>query len=249
MSHEFRIPSILPPAPLLHAHLFEQVPHDDFEHLQRRLAYEAASRNDGLISLLIAEHPQLITIGRVGSREHIQYDDAALAKQALEWEFVNRGGGCILHRPGQLSIALVVPLARLKWSVGDYLRRVQIGLEQLITKLGVTPRVRSQRLGVWGKSGVLAALGVHIRHGFATYGAYLNVNPSLAGYDQIATIADDEQPNMGSLLAEKATAGRMNQVRAMLPTCMAEALSCEQCQVFTGHSLLPAANHVAKLTA
>jgi lipoyl(octanoyl) transferase len=233
----------------LHVHLFGLVPHDDFEHLQRRLAYESGSRNDGLISLLVAEHPPLITIGRAGSRAHIECDAEMLEREQLEVEYVTRGGGCVLHGPGQLSIAFAAPLVRLKWSVGGYLRRLQQGLEQTVKSLGITPRIREEHFGVWGRSGLLAALGIHVRHGIASYGAYLNVCPETRLHSRIATVAHDAQPSFGALLAEKPSAGRMGNVRATLSECMARALGCEQFELFTGHPLLPAVKHVAKLIA
>ena len=52
----------------VHIHLLGTVDFEDCLSLQRRLAYDALSRADGRIVVLICEHPPLITIGRGGSR-------------------------------------------------------------------------------------------------------------------------------------------------------------------------------------
>ena len=51
-----------------HFHLLGCVDFEDCLSLQRRLAYDALTRGDGRIVVLICEHPPLVTIGRAGSR-------------------------------------------------------------------------------------------------------------------------------------------------------------------------------------
>ena len=49
---------------------------------------------------MLCEHPPTISVGRSGSRAHIVPDDDALRGLGIKVHWVNRGGGCILHRPG-----------------------------------------------------------------------------------------------------------------------------------------------------
>src|SRR5215212_9820269 len=60
---EPRLPREFP----VHIHLLGTVDFEDCLALQRRLAYDALTRADGRIILLICEHPPLITLGRAGS--------------------------------------------------------------------------------------------------------------------------------------------------------------------------------------
>ena len=86
----------------------------DFEAclaLQQRLVYEAAGRDDGQITLLLCEHPLTITVGRQGSRADIRLGQSASWKAGgSRSRWVNRGGGCLVHAPGQLAIYPIVPL-------------------------------------------------------------------------------------------------------------------------------------------
>ena len=61
--------------------------------LQQRLVYEAGGRQGGPITLLVCEHPPLITIGRSGSRAHLRVRPPSwpAGKSRVRW--VNRGGG------------------------------------------------------------------------------------------------------------------------------------------------------------
>lgn len=225
--------------PAVHFHLFGQVPLEDMHNLQRRLAYEAASRADGRITILACEHEPLITIGRGGSLADVQLDYEELFQHRLEVRYVARGGGAVLHGPGQLALYVIAPLARLRWTVGDYLRRLQAGLATTLDELRVRHEQRGHQFGLWGSSGLLAAFGVSVRHGISLHGVSLNVAPELPVYRRLLGISGDPGSGMGSLLSEQPSAGRMANVRSTLIARLAPALGCEASHVFTGHPLLP----------
>src|SRR5687768_18555260 len=107
----------------IHIHLLGLVDYEDCLSLQRRLAYDALTRADGRIVVLICEHPPLITIGRSGSRAQVRLTGAELASRQLAIRYIGRGGGAILHAPGQLAIYPIAPLDWHGWTIGDYLRK------------------------------------------------------------------------------------------------------------------------------
>jgi lipoyl(octanoyl) transferase len=225
--------------PAVHFHLFGHVLLEDMLNLQRRLAYEAASRDDGRITILACEHELAITIGRSGSRADVLLDQEELERRQLELHYVARGGGTILHGPGQLALYLIAPLGRLRWSPGDYLRRLQTGLTATLDALLVRHQTPPHAFDLWGKSGLLAAIGVTIRHGIATFGGALNVAPEPRLYRHVHCVSGNARSRMGSLLTEDVAAGRMAAVRSTLIATLPSALGCETSQVFSGHPLLP----------
>ena len=225
--------------PTVQLHLFGQTPLEDLHNLQRRLAYEAASRDDGHMTVLMCEHEPIITIGRAGSRADVGLDYEELARREIEVQYVARGGGAVLHGPGQLALYIIAPLTRLRWSVGSYLRRLQAGLAATCAELLVVTQQREHEFGLWGKSGLLTAFGVSVRHGLSLHGVSLNVNPDLQLYRRVLSLPGDPQSCLGSLLLERATAGRMASVRSTLVATLPAALGCETSHVFSGHPLLP----------
>jgi lipoyl(octanoyl) transferase len=225
--------------PAVHFHLFGQVPLEDMHNLQRRLAYEAASRDDGRITILACEHEPLITIGRGGSRADIRIAFDELSRQQIEVQYVARGGGSLLHGPGQLAVYVIAPLGRLRWTIGNFLRRLQAGLATMFDELLVRHRQRPGQLGLWGNSGLLAVFGVSVRHGISLHGVAINVNPEMRLYRRVLAHSGDPQSCLGSLLTEHPPAGRMAAVRSTLIATLPSALGCETCQVFSGHPLLP----------
>src|SRR5437867_2374094 len=90
-----RLDSAAHAAPLS-VHLLGLVDFEACQALQQRLVYESSGRRDGHITLLICEHPTVITIGRQGSRADIRLDARELASRGINLRWVNRGGGTLV---------------------------------------------------------------------------------------------------------------------------------------------------------
>jgi lipoyl(octanoyl) transferase len=219
----------------VHIHLLGTVDFEDCLSLQRRLAYDALSRADGRIVVLICKHPPLITIGRGGSRAHVRLTGAELAQRQLEIRYISRGGGAILHAPGQLAIYPIVPLESHGWTIGDYVRRLQKSLVDLLLEYKVKPAPVPGSMALAGRSGILAALGVSVRHGVTMHGAFLNVNPEMRDFGRVEVAGGQ---TMSSLLSHRALPTKMSKVRAALVTHLAEAFVLERYHLHTGHPLL-----------
>src|SRR5436190_9986850 len=100
-----------------HGHLLGVVPFDAALALQQRLVYECGGERAARAVILLCEHEPLVTVGRQGSRLHVRADDEELARRGLEVRWVKRGGGAIVHAPGQLAAYAVVPLMRFGLTV------------------------------------------------------------------------------------------------------------------------------------
>jgi len=221
--------------PPVHIHLLGVVDFEDCLALQRRLAYDALSRADGRIVVLICKHPPLITIGRSGSRADVRLTGKELRERELEIRYLNRGGGAILHAPGQLAIYPIMPLAFYELTIGQYLRRLQRAMSQLLVEFKVRPAVVPGSFALAGSSGILAALGVHVRNGVTMHGAYLNVNPEMRDFGRVQVAGGQ---TMSSLLSRRALPTKMSKVKAALVTHLADAFSLERYHLHTGHPLL-----------
>lgn len=248
-----------PPLPpfATHFHLLGLVDYEDCLTAQKRLAYDAVTRGDGRMTVLMCEHPAVITIGRSGSRDQLQLSGAELAERELTVRYVARGGGCLLHAPGQLAIYVITQLAWHQWSVGDFLRRWQAGLSGALEQMNIPARTLPRHFGLWGKSGLLAALGVAVKFGVSSHGAFLNVDPDLRSMRRIEAVPAAEyrelaaaqlagysqefpaRPVPSSLLSETAIPVKMDAVRAAVVAQLAAAFGCGNYQLHTSHPLLP----------
>jgi lipoyl(octanoyl) transferase len=137
--------------------------------------------------LILCEHPPLITVGRHGRPADL---DALLDEdepQELPVRWVNRGGGCVPHAPGQFAIYPVVALDAWGLGVEDYLRRLHGVLLDLLDDFGIETQTRPGQPGVWVGRRLIAAVGVAVQDWVAYFGAYLNVHPDLTLFRGVRT--------------------------------------------------------------
>ncbi len=217
--------------------------------LQQRLAYEIGGRDDGQINVLFCEHASLITIGRSGSRGNVRLSNDQLTRRRLETRWVNRGGGCVLHGPGQLAIYPIVPLRWHRWTVGDYLRKINGAMVATLEQLKIPAETPAGQFGVWGRNGCLAAVGVAVRNWVTSGGIFLNVHPAMTdfGYVDVARPADlqDHKTTMSCLVAERRRPVKMSEARAFLVERFAEAFDCDRYHIHTGHPSMKKETQIA----
>jgi len=227
------------------AHLLGTVDFQRCLALQQRLVYESDAAQDGRITLLLSEHPACVTVGRAGSRTHVRLAPRELERRGWRMAWVNRGGGCLVHSPGQLAVYPIVPLSWHGWTVGEYLRRLQGGLYGALAEAGFASEPREGRFGLWARSGQLAAVGVAVKNWITYYGAYVNVNPELGRYRAVMTDAIDGT-TMSSLAVERRKRVRMTTIREAVARHLAAAFDASDYHVHTGHPGLPAPEPVTR---
>lgn len=211
----------------------------DFEsalQLQERMVYELSGRNDTRGQLLICEHPPIITIGREGSRDQLACDPVDLARQRLQVRWLNRGGGCLVHGPGQLAAYPVLPLRRLGLGLAEYRRRLEDAVMATCDDLRVAASHACGAPGVSCRCGRFAALGVAVKSWIAYHGLFLNVSPDLRLL-RMARWTDCGEP-VTSLAAQRGRPTSMHSVRSRLVGHLVTALGYERYHVYTGHPLL-----------
>src|SRR5947209_2670920 len=115
--------SLVAAEPALQAYLLGSVSFDAALALQRRLVYQISGDRDSG-SLLLCEHPPMISVGRHGSRAHILFEPDELQHRRWPVRWVNRGGSCVLHLPGQMAVYPIVALDRHALGIGSYIDRL-----------------------------------------------------------------------------------------------------------------------------
>jgi lipoyl(octanoyl) transferase len=184
----------------LQAYLLGPVPFESALAFQRRLVYETVGDPRRSV-LVLCEHPPLITVGRQGSWAHLGEPDELRARRwPVRW--VNRGGGCFLHLPGQLAIYPVLSLPHHGLGLRDFLTRLQNTLIALLDDFSIRGHTRGGQPGVWVGDRLIAGLGVAVRDWVTYYGAVFNVNPDLAPFRLIRCGGAHEAP-MTSLERER----------------------------------------------
>jgi lipoyl(octanoyl) transferase len=224
-------------SPAVETFLLGQIPYLRCLEFQQRLVRQAAGRDNSQIVVLMCEHPAVISIGRGGRPSQIVASKRLLESRQIESHWTNRGGGCMVHCPGQLAIYPILPLRVHDFSLGEYVHRLQAALAETLTELGVPIQPQPGRYGVWGRTGQIASLGVAVRDWITWQGAYLNVSPALGLFKLVESDSQGQSP-MSSIAAERCGVVRMATVRAILVRHLTAAFGCDRYHLYTGHPWL-----------
>jgi lipoate-protein ligase B len=104
--------------------------------LQERLV--TARRNgEAPDTLLLLEHPPVITLGRAADPDHVVADEQELARRGIEVHDCGRGGDVTFHGPGQLIGYPIVRLGEERRDAHRYLRDLEQALIDTVAVLGV----------------------------------------------------------------------------------------------------------------
>jgi lipoyl(octanoyl) transferase len=211
----------------------------DFEAallFQRRLHYEISGDRDQA-ALILCEHAPLITVGREGSRGHIHFEPEELQTRRWPTRWVNRGGGCLLHLPGQLAIYPIFPLDSLALSVTSYVNTLGMTLLDTLTDFHLTRPPHLGPAGVLSGTRLVGAVGVAVRDWVSYFGAYLNIHPWLDPFRKIHCDPHSQEP-MTSLERERRGPIRPALVRERMIEHMQTRFGFSRVALFSDHPFL-----------
>jgi len=138
-------------------------------------------------TLLLLEHPAVITLGRNAKLANVLAPPEFLAQRGVELFEIDRGGDVTFHGPGQLIAYPIVDLRSFEPQVGavEYVRRLEEALIRTCSDFGIGVQRIKGLTGVWTYAlrnkpeAKIAAIGVHISRGVTTHGFALNVSTDL----------------------------------------------------------------------
>lgn len=217
----------------LRVYLLGRLPYEEVYTFQRRLLYDVTGNRD-LSSLILCQHDPIITVGRQGSFSHILCDYEELESRKWRVRWVNRGGGCQLHIPGQLAIYPVLPLDRMGLGLPDYIIKFQEVLLALLDDFSVKANAKTNRVGIWAGSRLIADIGIAVRDWVAYYGALLNINNALEPFQLVRCGGSEELP-MTSLERERRSPLSPTLVRQRLIEHFVAKFGFERMALFTEH--------------
>ena len=174
-----------------------RVPYGEALAIQQQVI---AARKQNLIAdtLVLLEHPPVLTLGRNSVRSNVIASDEFLAQRGIELHEINRGGDVTYHGPGQLVGYPIIDLrGDLPGKKGphlgpvDYVRLLEEVLIRTCGDFGFMAQRISKRTGVWTMAGgsifekKIAAIGVHVSQGVTSHGFALNVTTDLRDFEWI----------------------------------------------------------------
>ncbi len=161
-----------------------RMPYADAWSLQR--AVLAARQADQIPdTILLVEHPPVVTVGRAGRASNVLVPRELLDARRIEFYEVERGGDVTYHGPGQLVGYPILDLRTLDEDVVRYVRLLEAALLTALGRWEISgERVRGYP-GVWVGGAKVAAVGVAVKRKVTMHGFALNVDPDLSHFELI----------------------------------------------------------------
>jgi len=154
--------------------------------LERMRLEHACVAEGGTPTLLLLEHPPVLTLGRKAhAAGNVLASAETLEREGIKVVQAERGGDVTYHGPGQLVGYPIFPVGR---RVRDYLRKLENVLIGVLKGYGVEAHGHEGYAGVYvgqGEREKIASIGVAIKRGVAMHGFALNVNTRLEHFQYI----------------------------------------------------------------
>jgi lipoyl(octanoyl) transferase len=156
-------------------------------------------------TLLLVEHPHVLTVGRRATPELILAPPEVLAARGVTVHETNRGGKMTYHGLGQVVGYPIVNLSPDREDVHKYVRDLEEVLIRAMLDYGIEAFRIKGLTGVHTTRGKVAAIGVHIARWVTTHGFALNVNTDLSYFQLIVACEGEPVTSMKELLNRELT--------------------------------------------
>jgi lipoate-protein ligase B len=131
-------------------------------------------------TLVLLEHPHVITLGKVARREHL-----LAVRPEVEVVETDRGGDITYHGPGQVVGYPILDLSGHRKDVKWYLDRLEEVMIRAVARWGLRAGRRPGATGAWVGDAKIGAIGVRVERWVTSHGFALNAATDLRYFDLI----------------------------------------------------------------
>ncbi|MCT4618111.1 MAG: lipoyl(octanoyl) transferase LipB [Marinisporobacter sp.] len=157
-------------------------------------------------TLILVEHPPVITLGRRAEKAHILGSEKLLNAQGIKVFEINRGGDVTYHGDGQIVGYPIFDLRNFHIGIRIFVRNLE---EMFINLLEKEYHIQAERdqehTGVWIGDKKIVAIGLAVKRGVTMHGFAFNVNTNLEHFRWIIPcgIADRGVTSVQNIIGEE----------------------------------------------
>jgi lipoate-protein ligase B len=156
-------------------------------------------------TLLLLEHPPVVTIGKSGKLENVLTTEMQFAEKGISVFFMDRGGDVTYHGPGQLVGYPILDIGGRGRDLHQYVHNLEEVLIRTLGDFGINAFRDNTHPGVWVGNGEIAAIGLKVKKWVSMHGFALNINTDLEPFSLInpCGFADRSATSMSYILSQK----------------------------------------------
>ncbi|WP_105617465.1 lipoyl(octanoyl) transferase LipB [Vallitalea okinawensis] len=157
-------------------------------------------------TLILVEHPPVITLGRQADRSHIIGAKNMLENNGIKIFEANRGGDVTYHGPGQIVGYPIFNLRESKRTLRQFVENLEeVFITLLSDKYNMSAYRNPKHTGVWVGDSKITAIGLAVKRGVTMHGFAFNVSTNLNHFDFIIPcgIRDKGVTSVENLIGKK----------------------------------------------
>ena len=145
------------------------------------------ARVKGLIpdTVLLVEHPHVLTFGRRARQENVLVSQSVLQQMGVACAHVERGGDVTYHGPGQILAYPIFALEKKGIGVLDFVEKLEAVMIRVLKDYGIRGERDDRNRGIWVKGRKIGFVGIAVKKGISLHGLSLNINPDLSFFQMI----------------------------------------------------------------
>jgi lipoyl(octanoyl) transferase len=137
-------------------------------------------------TLIIVEHPPVITMGRKAEDTDILAPREALESAGVEIHRITRGGEATYHGPGQIVGYAIINLYNHQRKLRLFVERMEEVFIRLLDRYySIAAGRDDEHRGVWVGDRKITAIGIAVSRAVTMHGFAFNVAPDLSHFDWI----------------------------------------------------------------
>ncbi|TJX14545.1 lipoyl(octanoyl) transferase LipB [Tissierella creatinini] len=137
-------------------------------------------------TLIIVEHPAVITMGRNKGDNNLMVSEEHLDSLGIQLVKATRGGDVTYHGQGQIVGYPIVDLRSLGMGIKEFVDHLEeVFIKLLKDKYNIAAGRIDEHKGVWVEDDKITAIGLSVKHGVTMHGFAFNVNTNLSHFDLI----------------------------------------------------------------
>lgn len=137
-------------------------------------------------TLILVEHPPVITLGRHAVGSNIVVPEKYLKDNGIGVYQIDRGGDVTYHGFGQIVGYPIVGLRDKGIGIREFVERLENTFITLLKEVyGIDSEINPEFPGVWVSNSKITALGLAVKRGVTMHGFAFNVNTNLEHFKLI----------------------------------------------------------------
>ena len=186
-------------------------------------------------TLILLEHPPVITKGKRTGDHHIVLSDTILKSQGIGLYEIDRGGEATYHGPGQLVGYLIFNLYSKQRELKKFIGNVEeIFIHLLKEEYGITADRDLRHRGVWVGNEKITAIGISIHKAVTMHGFAFNINTNLDHFKWIVPCGITDK---GVTSIEKITGNiqEMEKIKHLTGKYLAKIFNYDEVEIINEH--------------